>query len=243
MTAEAGKLKRSSGWFAAGREVSRALAVLSDGAFRLFVYFCLNADRKTGQMRISHGDLAKATGRSRRSIISYMEELQRQRVCRVQSAANQHVSGYIEICDAYWPYETARKEQSAPDRESYITQIRALMGTRRCVAISFAPADENLANDLFQRGVPIQQVERGFLLGCARKYSKLLNTKSNELIVSFSYFRNVIEEVRELQVSADYWRYLQRRVHQMERQWLEQNQGAGGARSNNLRSAPMSGRI
>jgi len=50
-------------------------------------------------------------------------------------------------------------------------------------------------------------------------------------------------EVRELQVSADYWRYLQRRVDQMERQWLEQNQEADGARFNNRRSAPTSGRI
>ncbi len=243
MTGQAGKLKHSGGWFAAGREVSRALALLSDGAFRLFIYFCLHADRRTGQMRITHGDLAKAVGRSRRSIIIYMEELQRQRVCRVQAAANQHASGQIEICDAFWPYEKARKEQSAPDRESYVSQIRALMGTRGCVAISFAPADENLANDLFQRGVPIQQVERGVLLGCARKYSTLLNNKSNELIVSFSYFQNVIEEVRELQVSADYWRYLQLRIDKMEQQWLEQHQEADGARFNNRRSAPMSGRI
>ena len=243
MTAPAGKLKHSSGWFAAGREVSRALALLSDGAFRLFIYFCLHTDRRTGRMSITHRDLATALHRSRRSIISYMEELQRQRVCRVQAAANQHGPGQIEICDAYWPYEKARKEQSATDRESYVTQIRALMGTRGCVAISFAPADENLANDLFQRGVPIQQVERGFLLGCARKYSTLLNNKSNELIVSFSYFQNVIEEVRELQVSADYWRYLQRRVDQMEGQWLEQTQEAAGTRFNKRRSAPMSARI
>ena len=86
------------------------------------------------------------------------------------------------------------------------------MGTQRCVASSFALADENLANALFQRGVPIQQVERGFLLGCARKYSTLLNNKSNELIVSFSYFQSVIEEAGELQMSEDYWRYLQLRV-------------------------------
>jgi hypothetical protein len=243
VTTSAGKLKHASGWFAAGREVARALTLLSDGAFRLFIYFCLHADRRTGQMRIANGDLAKALGRSRRSIIIYMEELQRQRVCRVQAAANQHAPCQIEICDAYRPYEKTRKEQSAPDRESYVTQIRALMGTRRCVAISFAPADENLANDLFQRGVSLQRVERGFLLGCARKYSTLLNNKSNELIVSFSYFQNVIEEARQLQVSADYWRYLQRRIEQMEQQWLEQNQEADGARFNNRRSVPMSGRI
>jgi hypothetical protein len=80
VTGQAGKLKHSSGWFAAGREVSRALALLSDEAFRLFIYFCLNADGRTGQMKITRGDLAKAVGRSRRSIIIYMEELERQQI-------------------------------------------------------------------------------------------------------------------------------------------------------------------
>jgi hypothetical protein len=117
------------------------------------------------------------------------------------------------------------------------------MGSRRCIVNSFAPADENLANALFQRGISIQQVESGFLLGCARKYSTLLNNKRNELIVSFSYFQNVIEEAGELQMSEDYWRYLQRRIDQMERQWLDHNQETGGARFNNRRSVPMSGRI
>jgi len=243
VTVQSGKLKRSSGWFAAGREVSRALALLSDGAFRLFIYFCLNADRRTGQMRITHRDLATAVGRSRRSIIIYMDELQRQEVCRVQSATNQHDSGHIEICDSFWPYEKAQKEEAAQDRKSYVAQIQRLMGSRRCVASSFAPADENFANALFQRGIPIQQVERGFLLGCARKYSTLLNNKSSELIVSFTYFQNVIEEACGLQMSGDYWRYLQLRIDKMERQWLEQNQETGGARFNNRRSAPMSGRI
>ena len=119
MSTPAGKLKRPSGWFAAGQEVSRALALLSDGAFQLFIYFCLNADRRTGQMKITHGDLVKAAGRSRRSIIIYMEELQRQQVCRAQTATNQRASGQIEICDAFWPYEKTRKE-ATQDRASYI---------------------------------------------------------------------------------------------------------------------------
>ena len=96
---------------------------------------------------------------------------------------------------------------------------------------------------MFQWGVPIQQAERGFLLGCARKYSTLLNNKSNELIVSVSYFQGVIEEAGELQMSEDYWRYLQLRIDQMERQWVEQSQDTEGARLNKRRSAPMSGRI
>ncbi len=35
MNERGAKLKRSSGWFAAGREVERAIGLLSDGGFKL----------------------------------------------------------------------------------------------------------------------------------------------------------------------------------------------------------------
>jgi hypothetical protein len=44
------RLKHPSGWFAAGREVARAIALLSDGAFKLYIHLCLNADRRTGRL-------------------------------------------------------------------------------------------------------------------------------------------------------------------------------------------------
>ena len=135
----------------------------------------------------------------------------------------------------FWPYEKTRKEEATQDRASYIAQIQRLMGSRRCVASPFAPTDEHIANALFKRGVPIEQIEHGFLLGCARKYATLLNSKSNAVIVSFSYFQNVIEEAGELKMSED--------IDKMEQQWLEQSQDTGEAKFNNRRMAPMSGRI
>src|ERR1035441_4800552 len=48
---------------AAGREVSRALGPLSDGAFKLYIHLCLNADRSTGLLSADHGDLVKALGK------------------------------------------------------------------------------------------------------------------------------------------------------------------------------------
>jgi hypothetical protein len=42
-------LKHSTGFFAAGREMAEALALLSDGAFKLYAYVCLYADRHTAQ--------------------------------------------------------------------------------------------------------------------------------------------------------------------------------------------------
>ena len=37
--------------------------------------------------------------------------------------------------------------------------------------------------------------------------------------MSFSYFENVIEEVRERKMPSEYWRHLQMRVDRLEQQW------------------------
>jgi len=39
------RLKRASGWFAAGAEVETALPLLSDAAFKLYMFLCLHVDR------------------------------------------------------------------------------------------------------------------------------------------------------------------------------------------------------
>ncbi len=54
------QLKASSGWFAAGAEVQRAAKLLSDGAFKLFVWLCLHAEREGGILHITACDLATA---------------------------------------------------------------------------------------------------------------------------------------------------------------------------------------
>ena len=56
-------LKNPKGWFAAGAEVERAMEVLSDGAFKLFVYLCLNARRDTGVLATTQTELARSLRR------------------------------------------------------------------------------------------------------------------------------------------------------------------------------------
>jgi hypothetical protein len=41
-------LKQTTGWFPAGDAFRKALAMLSDGAFKLFAYLCLETDKRTG---------------------------------------------------------------------------------------------------------------------------------------------------------------------------------------------------
>jgi len=226
MTDPPPRLKHPSGWFAAGREVARALLLLSDGAFKLYIHLCLNADRRTGRLSAEYGHLAEASHKSCRSVVTYLEELRRHGVCSIQAAVNQHLGGQIEICDAFWPYEKVRLSTKSDTLAGYIEQTRRLLGTRRCIGSAFTPADERLAAALFERKVPIEEIEHAVLLGCARKYVALINHQSRDSIVSFSYFQNLIEEVRELKMPAEYWRHLQMRVDRLEQQWAQMKAAA-----------------
>ena len=151
--------------------------------------------------------------------MTYLDELRRNGICNTQAAVNQQLGGEIEMCDAFWPYERARSAVKTDTVAGYIEQCRRLLGARRCAVSAFSPADERLATSLFERDVLIEHVEHAVLLGCARKYVALINHQSRDSIVSFSYFKNVIEEVRELKMPAEYWRHLQMRVARLEQQW------------------------
>lgn len=137
------KVKHSN-WFAAGPEVSRALTLLSDGAFRLYFYLCLQAGRDDGSVAVSYFDVAHTLGKSRRSIATYFEELRRNGVCRIDPAVNQHQSSKIEICDEFWPYTRSENEPRSPVSDSYFQRVRSLLSARACVKCSFAAADQKI---------------------------------------------------------------------------------------------------
>ena len=222
------KLKHPQGWFAAGREVAQALQCLSDGSFRLYLYLCLQASRENGCLTVNDRDLARALHKSRRSIITYLEELCRLQVCRLVPAVNQHQAGTIEICDAFWPYEKAAPSTISPQAAAYIEQIRTLLTTLSCVQTAFTPAEQKMAATLFARKVPLEQVERAILLGCARKYRALLNGQSNGPITSLLYFRGPLGEVGQLPAS-EYWNYVKLKVQRLEAQWLVHSTQTAGA--------------
>ena len=69
-------VKEPAGWFAAGDSFRKALMLLSDGAFRLFSFLCLEADRHTGRHQATQKELAGALGKSKRILGNYVAELQ-----------------------------------------------------------------------------------------------------------------------------------------------------------------------
>ena len=214
------KLKHPNGWFAAGPEMARAMTLLSDGAFKLFVYLCLQANRNTGRIAVNDRELAVVLQKSRRSMVSYMDELERHGVCQIEAALNQHRRGQIEICDAFWPYHKTSTPADSADLAGYIQQIRKLLAARPSVQISFTAADEKLAADLWTEQVPLEQIERAIVLACSRKHVSWYNGQVSGPITSLQYFRGPIQEVAQAPVGADYYRYLEFRLKPLEAQWL-----------------------
>lgn len=74
-------LKQPNGWFAAGREVAQALALLSDGAFKLYIHLCLEADRHTGRAVIDPAVFTQSLRKDPAWIEASLGELHLNKVC------------------------------------------------------------------------------------------------------------------------------------------------------------------
>jgi hypothetical protein len=68
--------------------------------------------------------------------------------------------------------------------------------------------DRVLAAQLHQRGVSVSVIENAFVLAATRRMVRPENAAPLGTIRSLAYFLPVIEEVLELRVSPDYFRYL-----------------------------------
>jgi hypothetical protein len=128
------ELKHASGWFAAGCEVRQAATLLSDTAFKLFVWVCLHAERKSGRLRLAGADLARSLRKTEPEIDQCINELVRAVVCRF------HAPGAIEIQERFWPYQRNLPEAETDDSEAYAAAIRRLFLRHACVSSSFFPA-------------------------------------------------------------------------------------------------------
>src|SRR5512135_2091667 len=121
------EIKRGFAWFPFPIRCHTAITDLSDGAFKLFVYLCLNADQQTAQLSFRQTVLARMLGKSRRSLAGYLNELQERQICIVQMGSNQHAGGRIQIQEAYWPYEMAPAATTDGSQDSYLQEIQSYL--------------------------------------------------------------------------------------------------------------------
>jgi hypothetical protein len=203
------KLKESTGWFAAGATFRRAMLALSDGAFKLFAYVCLEADRRTGRFETTQRELARALGKSRRIIGSYVAELDRKGTCQIRPGANQFARTLFEIADEYWPYERHHTVRAGtPDTTRFVQAIRETFLSIACGPGKFTAADARTASQMETDGVPLSVVQDAILLGACRKYISWLNGGPAEPIGSLRYFEPIVAELRQQQLPPDYREHL-----------------------------------
>ena len=215
-------LKSPKGWFAAGAEVQKAMTMLSDGAFKLFVYLCLNARRDNGLLETSQTDLARAVKKTSGTIRSHLREMEAAGICRAQFSHHPFARGSIQIAEPFWPYERTNREAPSQDGgDAFVSEIRKMLHARACVRTSFSVADEILARQWFARGIALERIQQAILLGCARKYASWRNNGSQAPISSLQYFQSILEELESQEIPPGYWDYVRFRLQRMETLWKE----------------------
>jgi len=215
------RLKEPVGWFAAGEGFRNAVGLLSDGAFKLFAYLSLQANRRTGCLAATHKELATALGKSKRIIGSYVAELEAKEVCKVRAGKNQFIATVYEISDRYWPYHRAPASSESPEIKAYVESVRECFEGLGCTSGKFGAAEIETTRQLQRRAVPLGIVYEAMLLGACRKFDSWLNGRPTEPIRTMAYFEPLIAEIQAKPLPAGYSGYLRKKIRQFSKSWQE----------------------
>jgi hypothetical protein len=207
------QLKASSGWFAAGAEVQRAARLLSDGAFKLFIWLCLHAERASGILHVTACDLAAAIGKTEGDIRICLAELVNCGVCYCGSA------DLIVVRDSFWPYVRAAQSMPVQEADHYVTEVKRTFLSQRCVSSAFTAADIRTAAVWYESGISLERAQRAIRLGCLRKYATMINHGSGTPITTLGYFHSLVHEVDHIGASPSYWQYVTMRLADLEHRW------------------------
>ena len=102
--------------------------------------------------------------------------------------------------------------ENTASREGYVREVlkayRSTPGTTGYVRRE----DRRLAGRLYDKGVQLSIVENAFVLAAARRLLRPPDAAALATIRSLHYFLPVIDEVGELSVGQDYFRYLRGKI-------------------------------
>ncbi len=96
--------------------------------------------------------------------------------------------------------------------EQYIHQVLEAYRKTPGTTGTIRRPDRVLAAQLFQRGVSVNVIENAFVLAATRRLVRPAHAQPLATIRSLAYFLPVIEEVMELRVSPDYFKYLRHKL-------------------------------
>jgi hypothetical protein len=100
-------------------------------------------------------------------------------------------------------------------QEQYIHQVLEAYRTTPGTTGTVRRPDRVLAGQLYQRGVSVNVIENAFVLAATRRLMRPADATPLGAIRSLAYFLPVIEEVRELRVSPDYFQYLRQKLQRI----------------------------
>ncbi|HKM90990.1 MAG TPA: hypothetical protein VJX29_10265 [Candidatus Acidoferrales bacterium] len=97
-------------------------------------------------------------------------------------------------------------------RQEYIQKVLNAYRQTPGTAGTIRPPDRRMAAQLYARGVPLPTVENALVLAASRRLLRPAEAPPLATVRSLAYFLPVINEVLELAVSPDYFRYLRRQI-------------------------------
>ena len=213
------RIKEPVGWFVAGEGFRCALGLLSDGAFKLFAYLSLQADRRTGRITATHKELASALGKSKRVVGTYVAELEAKEVCKVLLGKNQFMATVYEISDRCWPYHRELSVLESTAIKAYVESVCKCYEELGCTNGKLNAAGSEIARQLHGRSIPFSVVQDAMLLGACRKYESWLNSGPNEPIRSMAYFAPLVAEVQANPLPDGYSGYLRGKLQRLAQSW------------------------
>jgi hypothetical protein len=97
-------------------------------------------------------------------------------------------------------------------REEYIREVLSAYRQTPGTAGVIRRADRLLAAQWYARGVPLRAVQNALVLAASRRLFRPTEAPPLGTIRSLAYFVPVIDEVLQLTVSQDYFRYLRSQI-------------------------------
>ena len=107
--------------------------------------------------------------------------------------------------------EPQEPKQPLP-RAHYIRQLLAAYCVTPGTSGHIRRSDRILAEQLYQRGIPLKLGENALLLAAARRLFRPPHALPLPTIRSLAYFLPVLEELQQLQVSPSYFEHIRRRI-------------------------------
>jgi hypothetical protein len=103
-------------------------------------------------------------------------------------------------------------EDSTDSREVYVRRVLEAYRVTPGTTGKVRREDRRLAGQLYEQRVHLTTVENALVLAAARRSLRPQGAATLATVRSLHYFLPVIEEVAELSVGQDYFRYLRGRI-------------------------------